>query len=178
MSTLFRNKLLTGLVILLLAANITTIVVFWMGMKKIHPAPQQASAYIIKELSLNDKQQEQYNVMIQQHRKQSRLIQEQIRNCKDSFFNLLSHENTNDSIKNNLSAKIASLNSELDIITYDHFKEVRKICTPEQQQKFDGILKEVLRMMAGPGPGGRGPRPPGAGIDGPPPGDGPPPPSN
>ncbi|MEO8769384.1 MAG: hypothetical protein ABI402_04850 [Ferruginibacter sp.] len=168
MSTLFRNKILTGLVILLLIANITTIIVFWMGMKKMHPAPKPPSAYIIKELSLNDKQQEQYNTMIQQHRKQSRWIQEQIRNYKDSFFNLLSNENTNDSIKNNLSVKIASLNRELDLITYDHFKEVRKICTPEQQRKFDGIIKEVLRMMAGPGPrGGR--------RDGPPPGDGLPP---
>ena len=176
MSTLFKNKLLTGLVILLLAANITTIVVFWMGMKKMHPSPLQPSAYIIKELSLNDKQQEQYNAMVQQHRKQSRSIQEQIRNCKDSFFNLLSNDNANDSIKNNLSAKIASLNSELDLITYAHFKEVRKICTPEQQQKFDGIIKEIIRMMAG--PVGRGPRPPGGPGDGPLPGEGLPPPSN
>ena len=48
MNTLFRNKLLTGLVILLLIANIATIVMFWMGMRKDHPRPhQQAQEYII-----------------------------------------------------------------------------------------------------------------------------------
>jgi Spy/CpxP family protein refolding chaperone len=177
MSTLFKNKILAGLVILLLIANIFTIVVFFMGMKKMHPAPQQASTYIIKELSLNDKQQEQYKAMVQQHRAQSRLIQEQVRDNKDSFFNLLANENVKDSIKNHFASKISLLNRELDLATFDHFKEVRKICTPDQQKKFDGIIKDVLRIMSGPGPHGQRPGGPDEGMP-PPPGDGPPPPSN
>ena len=109
MGTLAKNKILTGLVILLLVANITTIVVFWVGMKKMHPGRpfQQPSEFLIKELSLNDSQQQQYKEMVKQHRGQTRQLQEQLKNYKDSFFDLLSHENINDSIKNDLAAKAA-----------------------------------------------------------------------
>ena len=54
MNSLFKNKILAGLLVLLLVANIISMVVFWMGLKKEHPQPRQPSDYIIKELSLND----------------------------------------------------------------------------------------------------------------------------
>ena len=37
---------------------------------------------------------------------------------------------------------------QLDLLTFDHFKEVRTICTPAQQKKFDEIIEEVLQMIA------------------------------
>lgn len=172
MSTLLKNKILTGLVILLLIANVATIVVFWTGMKKMHPARpfQQPSEFIIKELSFNASQQQQYVDLVKAHREQTRIIQDQVRAYKDSFFDLLSHENINDSIKNNFAEKTAALNHQLDLITFDHFKAVRKIGNPEQQIKFDLIIKDVLRMMGGPA---RGKRPPGQRGDRPSPQDNP-----
>jgi protein CpxP len=170
MNTLFRNKILTGLVILLLIANITTILMFWMGMRKHHPRPhQQAQEYIIKELAFNDAQQKQYKEMVNEHRRQSGSLNEEIRNYKDSFFNMLALDNMNDSSKNNKASRIASLNQQLDILTFEHFKKVRTICNPDQQRKFDKIIKDVLRMMAGPAP-------PDKRTQGPPPDDRMPPP--
>ena len=165
MSTLFRNKILSGLVILLLIANVATIVFFWTGMRKSQsPPPQRTAEYVIKELSLNDSQQKQYETMITQHRKQTKQIREQIRDSKDSLFDLLSNPNINDSSKHYMAAKISSLNQQLELLTFEHFKLVRKICNPDQQQKFDKIIKDVLRMMAAPAPHEN--RPPG-----PPPGE-------
>lgn len=158
MSSLLRNKILTGIVILLLIANITTIVLFWLGMKNNHPhPPQPASEFLIKELGFNDSQRTQYESLIKIHQSQTRALREEMKIAKDSFFGLLSSKETNDSIKNRIAANIASVNSQLDDITFDHFKEVRKICDASQQQKFDAVIKDVIRMMAGPahGPGGR-----------------------
>lgn len=178
MSTLFRNKILSGLVILLLIANITTLIMFWMSMKHKPSRPQQqAQDFIVKELSMNAEQQKQYNTMVADHRKQSKEINNQIRSYKDSLFNLLNNETATGTEKNTFATKIASLTQQLDLLTFEHFKEVRKICNPEQQKKFDKIIKDVLRMMAAPAPGrGHG----GPGPEGPPPGmEGhPPPPEN
>ncbi len=186
MNPSFKNKLLGGLVILLLIANITTLIFFWLGMKQMHPvaAAQQPSQYLITKLALNNNQQQQYKELVKQHREQMKLIHDQLRVAKDSFFDLLAHEDTND--KNIFADRIAALNRQLDLQTFEHFKEVRKLCTADQQQKFDKVIKEVLRMMAGPGPQGK--RPPGPSNDGPPPPhpgegpdrpepDGPPPPT-
>lgn len=161
--------------IFLLVANIVTIIVFWIGMKKDRAAAQQPSAYIIKELSFNENQQEQYMQMVKQHRAQARQIQEQVRTIKDSFFDLLGSKNIDHTLRNNLASKISSLNRELDLVTFDHFKDLRKICTPDQQRKFDKIIKDVLRMMGGPGPGRHADRPPrGDDMPPPPPPHGPP----
>ncbi len=175
MSTSFKNKLLTGLVILLLIANVTTIIFFWMGMKKMHPVAdaRQPAEYLIQKLGFNNTQQEQYKAMVKQHREKTKQLREQLRTARDNFFDQLAHENISDSIKNNYLEKISSINRELDQMTFDHFREVRKFCTPDQQQKFDKVIDDILRMMGGPAPHGDRPPPPGmrgAGQDGPPPG--------
>ena len=183
MSTTAKNKLLTGLVILLLIANIATLVFFWMGMKKREPHPGKQgspSAYLIEKLSFNKDQQTQYEALVKQHREQVKQLHEQTKAVKDSFFDLLQSTIVNDSLQNHLANEIAALNKQTDLITFNHFKEVRKICTPDQQKEFDKILKDILHMMSGPGPQGKrpeGPPPGDKGMhDGPPPGeDGPPP---
>jgi hypothetical protein len=50
-----------------------------------------------------------------------------------------------------LSQEIGKNQALLETVTFQHFTEVRKICTPEQQKKFDEIIREALRMM-GPSP--------------------------
>ncbi len=169
---------MSGLVILLLIANIATISFFWMGMRNKHDPAQQPSEYIIKELALNVVQQKEYKAMVDDHRKQSKQLNEQIRALKDSFFELLTHENINDSNKNMMATRIAALDQQLDLLTFDHFKQVRKICTLDQQQKFDKIIKDILRMMGRPAPRGNHPPPPGGNRPPGPPEDGPPPPGN
>jgi periplasmic protein CpxP/Spy len=163
MSMLFKNKLLTGLVILLLIANITTIIMLIVGMRKNHVAENalQPSEYLIKELDFNDAQKEQYKLLITDHRKHTKAIRDEIKTEKDIFYALLSKEQISDSIKNDITEKIASLNTRLDNVTFDHFKAVRKICTPVQQLQFEQVIKEVIRMMNRPAPRGQRP-PPGA----------------
>lgn len=152
MSTLNKTKILTGLVVLLVLANITSMLFLWMGMRKNQPVGfRQPSEYIIQKLSLDEKQQKQYMALVSDHRSQTKKLRDELRNYKDSFFSLLSELHADDSIKKNALIKISSLNTQLDLITFDHFKEVRTICNPVQQEQFDKIIKEVIKMVnAGP----------------------------
>lgn len=174
MSAMVKNKLLSGLVILLLLANIATLAMFWFNFKKEHKSikHQEAKDFLIKELSFTETQQKQYGLMVEEHRKQSRETREQLRMYKDSLFNLLSDEQVPAEIQSRLTLAIATLEQQMETITFNHFREVRKICNPEQQKKFDTVIKDVLRMMAAPLPGGRPPfNGPGPHHDPPPPGE-------
>lgn len=172
MSIINKNKLLTGLVILLLFANTITILFFWLGRsKKDSPSFKQPSEFLIKKLALSDEQQDQYMKLVTDHRKKTRLIRDQIMLSKDALFEQLSADSISDSLQQSTANSLAKLNVQLDLLTFEHFKKVREMCNPEQQKKFDNVIKDVLKMMAPPRHPGI--RPAAAGE--PQPQDGPPP---
>ncbi len=175
-----KNKLLTGLVVLLLLANAATITMFWMGKAK-HPPPPKGSPqeFLVKELKLDAKQQEQLEVLVKEHRQSAEILRGKTREAKEFFFDLLKQQNVTDSAKQTAAKAVSSITEELDLLTLNHFQKVRSLCTTEQQQKFDEIIKEVTGMIGqqrpsgGPGKDPNGPPPPAGG----PAGDRPPPPS-
>lgn len=172
MSTGAKNKILTWLVVLLLAANVVTIAFFWLNKKEQAVQHKGTPAdFLIKELALDAKQQEQLQVLVKEHRRAAEQLRRKTRDAKEAFFELLGQQNITDSTKQ-AAAKMASASMvELDLLTLDHFQKVRALCRPDQQKKFDEIIQEVVRMMAQPRPpmGPMGPPPGGQGGERPPP---------
>lgn len=176
-----KNKLLTGLVVLLLVANAATISMFWMGKAKHQPKPKGTpQEFLVKELKLDAKQQEQLEVLVKEHRQSAEILRRKTREAKETFFDLLKKQNVTDSVKQASVKEVSIIMEELDLLTLNHFQKVRSLCTAEQQQKFDDIIKEVTGMIGQKRPAG-GPRNDN-GPQGPPPGgpggDRPPPPQN
>ena len=66
--------------------------------------------------------------LVHKHRSKLKPIGNGLRNYKDSLFSLLSERHADDSIKKNALVKIISINSQLNMITLDHFKKVITIC--------------------------------------------------
>ncbi len=165
----FRN-VLYGLVVLLLLANTYALYRFWKqggGARPNHPRDIQA--FLIRELSLDASQAEQYEVLVQQHRKAADSIRPAIRSAKEEMFSLIGDAQVGDSVVVQAAQRVAALSTELDLRTMAHFRDIRKLCRPDQQQRFDALLLEVARMMSAPPPPGRG------GPPGPPHGFPPPP---
>ena len=177
MNSVTKNKLLTGLVVLLLIANAATITMFWLGRAK-HPqqmkgTPQQ---FLIESLKLDSKQQEQLQVLVKGHRSAAEKLRMQTKEAKEALFDLLKQPASTDSAKQ-AAAKAVSVTTEaLDLLTLNHFQKVRVLCNPDQQKKFDEIINDVVRMIGQPRP----PMDPGRNRQGLPPGrpdsDRPPPP--
>ena len=167
MSTVAKNKLLTWLVLLLLVANAATIAFFWMNKTK-HPPPPKGTPkdFLVKELQLDTKQQEQLEVLVKEHQQAARQLRVKIKEGKENFFALLKQPAVTDSTKSELSAVVSSYISQLDMLTLGHFQKVRNLCKPEQQVKFDEIINEVTTMIGQPGPpmGPGNGRPPGPGM--------------
>jgi len=159
-----KNKLLTGLVILLLAANAATIAVLWLNRPKQQTGPKGSpQEFLVKELNLSTEQQQQLQVLVKAHQQGVQPLRGKIRTAKEALFNLLKQSNVTDSTKQTAAKAVSMITEELDLLTLDHFQQVRAICTADQQNKFDEIIHQVTSMMGQPGPpgGGReGDRPP------------------
>ena len=79
-------------------------------------------------------------------------IQKGDRKLHDSFFDLLNQNDPDSAVIDSMASLIASNRKQIELLTFQHFSEIRKVCTEEQKQKFDVIINDALRMMA--------PRPP------------------
>ncbi len=173
-----KNKLLIWLVILLLLANAATITMFWLGRAKHPPQPKGSPKdFLITELKLDAKQQEQLEVLVKEHRQAAEELRGKTKEAKEAFFGLLKQTNVTDSTKQAAAKAVSVTTEELDLLTLDHFQKIRALCNAEQQQKFDKIIGQVTMMMGQPRPpGGSGGRPDGPPPPGGPDGDEPPPP--
>jgi len=176
MSNIKNSRWLSVVTIILLIANIATLVLLWTARKhdKPRPAAGPVFEFLTRELALDKQQQESYMTLRNQHQADQHRMQDSIGKAKDAFFELLQQPAVPDSLLQEYSKKAVSYEQQMDLITFRHFQQVRALCTPVQQKKFDELIKEVLHKMAGPRPLHR-PPPAGPGEG---PGDFPPPPGD
>jgi periplasmic protein CpxP/Spy len=163
-----KNKWWSIAVAVLLIANIITLVFFWLIRTDTinPPAPppppgaNPATAFLIKELGFSTSQQQQYEQLFREHQQQVRAIRDSIRMSKDGFFELLNNDSVSDKTLQDQAEKSSKLQQQLDLLTFNHFKEVKAICNPSQQDKFKDVIQKVVRQMAPPPPPqpGRPPR--------------------
>jgi len=139
MNASVKNRWLTGLVLLLLLANVASIAMFWIGKKAADSPPVnkgRPDQFLIKELNLDTLQQQKLKSLVREHRSNSETIRQDIKKAKDAFFDLLQQPTITDSAKQKAAAAISLYTEKLDLLTLNHFQEVRKICRPEQQQNL------------------------------------------
>lgn len=150
--------LIAGIII---TANIVTLAMLWIhrgGHEENHNSSNGPDLfeYLSKELSLSKQQENAYRDLRNEHREGSRRLRESIREAKDSLFDMLGQTNIPEEVILQQSNKAASLSAKLDTLTFHHFQKVRAMCTPDQQKRFDGVIRDALRMM---GPQRHGPPP-------------------
>jgi Spy/CpxP family protein refolding chaperone len=179
---LLQNTKFTGPALLLLLFLNTTLLVMLVFK---HPGPhppfpppppppfaqgqEGPRNFLVHELNMTDDQKTQYEKLIADHRASVGKIQEVIHGLRDSMSILLGKSSVDSSQIKMLTNKIGNEQAQLEQATFFHFQQVRSICTPDQQLKFDSVIHEALRLMGPPPP----PPPPGRDRQGPPP---PPPP--
>jgi Spy/CpxP family protein refolding chaperone len=164
-----KNRLLVGLVILLLIANAATIAMFWIGRAKRPPAPRgEVKDFLVKELNLDSNQQIKFEQLRNEHRHAVDSLREKVKQAKDAMFELVKDPAATDSIKHTAAEAVGIITEEIDLYTVEHFQKLRAICNPEQQKRFDELLHQVTSMMAPPPPPKHPDHPGGPPPDGPP----------
>jgi hypothetical protein len=154
-----NKRFLNIIVILLLLLNFGTLGFLWFGRHQGPPPPPphgNAADFLTHELSLTADQQKKFSDLRELHHHRVTEIQDSIHMLREKFFDELPTGSTGRA--DSLAMEIGKKQTELERVTFDHFRQVRMLCDAGQQKKFDNVIQEALRMMAPPPPG---PPPPG-----------------
>ena len=144
MKSIKRNKILFWMFIILMLINIITLVIFWVV--KINKAPIPKSI-MAKELQLDEQQQKQLYLLIDEHRKESMILRNEIRVAKKEMFDLAKNPVVNENEKRLAVDKTGKSIADLDMLTLNHFQKIRSICNESQKKLFDELLKKMAMTI-------------------------------
>lgn len=155
MRSVLKNKVLVSIIGILLLANIGMLVFLISGMKK----PEGGNSgekksgstpvtFLQHRIGLTQQQVSQLNEIKDKHHLKLYPLFEDLRITKDQFF-LLIKDSASDAVIDSVATLIGEKEKTLDMQVFRTIREVRSVCTPEQQLKFDSLLPKVAYKMAG-----------------------------
>ena len=147
MSTNSKNKILLIAVAILLLTNITMLVFFLIGpQKKGGHGGREAmmTEFLQKEVGFSPQQIQQYDTLSKQHREKMRAMFEEAGKNKENQLKQLAAADFSDSSIHSIAGQSTEKQKMLEINMFEHLRDVRSICTPEQRPKFDSLVYKVL----------------------------------
>jgi periplasmic protein CpxP/Spy len=141
-----------GFAIILIALNITLIVFLLMHPPMGRPGDDRERGnpgnFIIEKLKFTDAQQKEFNKLKEAHHDSIEILQAEGKKLRKSFFQDLKSDSA--SHKYAIAAEIAENQKQIELLTYNHFEKVKKLCTPEQKEIFNSIIMEVVDRLGKP----------------------------
>ncbi|XMO86869.1 Spy/CpxP family protein refolding chaperone [Algibacter sp. AS12] len=107
--------------------------------------PMRPKMFLTKELGFNPAQKARFDVLDKKHHKRMQNISSEIRVLKDDMFNGFSDASFDESKIIALTKLIGEKEAAKDLEVFRYFSKIKEICTAEQQETFNNILKDALR---------------------------------
>lgn len=155
-----QNKLLKITIILLVIMNIITISSFvWKDFIR-KPPPRKnenresnlerdnnedkdVSAILKEELNLTESQTDQIKKLRSDFFDKEKMIVTQIRSERDSLNTAMFNKNTDEELAKSLARRIADNEYNMELLRFEQAQKFKSICTSEQLEKFEGLVKEI-----------------------------------
>lgn len=174
--------------LLLILCNVVLMAVLWLKPNTDKFPPRETPRdYVVRSLKFTEDQSNRYDGLVKEHQQAMRELRKEAMEYRKLLFANLKNETYGGIFADSITTLIAANQKQIEVVTYDHFRQVRMICTETQKPEFDNIINDVIRRMNGgmhggppphdrrqgppPGPGGE--RMPPGGHHGPPPPDAP-----
>lgn len=152
MNSLTNNKYIGWVVILLAILNIALLIFIWTGQSRPPKGPQRAGMAVFEErLALNETQKRQLKQLRDEHFKTMTRLRSESRQTRKTLHSLWAEADASNKVTE-LTQRMGTLHAATEKATFDHFAQIRAICSPEQQKIFDELIKDVLRQGERPGP--------------------------
>jgi len=152
MKMLENIKFLWILILVLVILNIASLTAVWMEQKGDEiPAIRERAMmdrrdhFLKRELNFTPAQQAQFDSLLDNHRDEMQEKMEEIRTLREELMGLMSNQEFTAEAEE-IVRKIGEKQSELELMNYQHFKEVMAICNDEQKQ----IFLQTIRRAVGP----------------------------
>jgi hypothetical protein len=155
MSINSRSRRLVIIIIILLISNIG-ILAFFLWPKLVDKVKGNSGRQgygmadmLKKEVGLDSVQIKELDRLREDHWKKMRPMFEELRNSKNQFYSLLKSPETPDSVINRSADVIAEKQKAIDLQVFQHFRNSRRVCRPDQTAKYDSLTQIVIKKMAG-----------------------------
>ena len=159
-----KTRLLTIAVLALLAIN--TGLLAFLFLRKPPQLPRGGPAggqngpkqVIMDKLHFDEKQVARYEVLIEQHRASVKPLNEEIMGTKSQLYATLADESI--AGKDSLVNRLGDLQMRIENAHYEHFLEIKQLCTTQQLADFKALSGELAGYFSPAKPPQRpGPRP-------------------
>lgn len=136
-----RNFFYPLLIGLLIVSNLATL--FFVMQKGKHKSfGEGPKKVIIEKLAFDEKQIIAYEKLIDQHRIDIHANDQKIIQLKKELYGLLLKRYSKQET-DSLTNEIGRTQQEIERIHFNHFKDIKAICTPEQMPNFDLLIGEL-----------------------------------
>ena len=152
MGTQTKSKLYILIIGILLVTNIAVLFFFLNG-KHDQPKGGQRSGgdkgaammkdFLKNDIGFNDQQIQQYDTLSKQHRERSKADFDSLKVSKEQQFKELGSKGFSDSAIAEMVNRSAEKQKIMEGKMLNYFAAVRKLCTPEQQPKFDSLFYKI-----------------------------------
>ena len=151
-----RSKVFLAIIGILLVANIAMVSFFLLkkdgGKREKRPDRKTMIAGFLKnEIGFSAAQLQQYDTLSDNHRESIKDMFDSLKSSKDKQFKQLAAGNFSDSVINIVADQSAVSQKIMELNMFNHLKNVRLLCKPEQLPKFDSLFVKILNRRGGEG---------------------------
>ncbi|MEI7484418.1 MAG: periplasmic heavy metal sensor [Ignavibacteriota bacterium] len=155
-----QKKLLVRIIVLLVALNLISIGIFlWKEFSRkppLHPPVQtqdndkeDLTPILKRELNLTEEQSEKMKEVRSNYPKKEKAIREILNKERDSLNAEAFKKNPDEELIKSLARRISDSEYQVELLRYEQAKELKAICTPEQREKFEDLVKEIRDYLRG-----------------------------
>ncbi len=138
-----KVKLLSYISVGLLVINISILCFMFLGKPK-HHGPPNVRDEVIEKLELNDNQILIYDELIHWHQTEIMKAETEMLRIKMQLYGGLA-KGFDECAKDSLIAEIAKIDIEIENIHYQHFQDIRDLCSESQKVEFEKLVLQIAK---------------------------------
>lgn len=148
-----KSKVFLLIIAILLITNIAMIVFFVMKKNtgrhgRFQERKEMIAQFLKKDIGFNVAQLQQFDSLSTKHRDAVKKMFEDLRSTKDKQFAQLATANFTDSVIEDVALQSAASQKMTEVKMFNHLRNIRLLCTPEQLPKFDSLFVKILNRKA------------------------------
>jgi len=146
-----KIRSLSFIIAFLLITNIVMLLFFVFSKPAASAPPSKdenlVATFLQNEMGFDEQQMALYQKVRKNDFDKARPSFKALKNSKDSFYLFIYNNDIPDSVIKNSASVIGKNQVIVDTKMLEHFRNVRKICMPQQLPKFDSLFKNIISKI-------------------------------
>ncbi len=103
---------------------------------------------IVEKLGFTKEQTTSYEMLIKEHQISIAQSHKEVRALKNNLYDLLPKAEQDSLIIDSLQTKLSKVKTSIERTHFQHFLDIKSICTPEQLPAFETLSKEMAKLFS------------------------------